>query len=413
MAESYKSEIEEKRNLFRDNDARLKQLQSRQSAMEKDLARRERSLAAERRKWQGQLPRLEHGIAESRQAQEDLEAASRELEAVAESLEAGGFAEGERAELAAMDGKIASLGYDEEARQRSRAAMDELQSFQELHGQLAQAEESLPVELEAAKRAGEMLERRREELAGLQGQHAASVEAAKELPRLQAELDAAESALAQLEREAAEAAGRKGYLEGQLQRLEALKGEIETSSAQLSELEEDQAVYGELAAAFGKQGIQAMLIETVLPRLEEEANILLGRMTDNRMHVQLESQRQPGGGRGDPVETLQINVSDELGPRAYEMYSGGEAFRVNLALRIGLSKALAQRMGAPLPILFIDEGFGSQDAAGRERILDVIAAIEDDFDKIVVITHLEDMKDAFPVRIEVEKGDFGSTFQLG
>ena len=107
---------------------------------------------------------------------------------------------------------------------------------------------------------------------------------------------------------------------------------------------------------------------------------------------------------------MQINVSDELGPRGYEMYSGGEAFRVNLALRIGLSKVLAQRVGAPLPTLFIDEGFGSQDAAGRERILDVIAAIEDDFDKIIVITHLEDLKDAFPVRIEVQKGEYGSTF---
>ena len=94
------------------------------------------------------------------------------------------------------------------------------------------------------------------------------------------------------------------------------------------------------------------------------------------------------------------------------MYSGGEAFRVNLALRIALSKVLAQRMGAPLPTLFIDEGFGSQDAAGRERILDVIGSIEDDFDMIIVITHLEELKDAFPVRIEVQKGEDGSNFWL-
>ncbi|WP_238314796.1 SbcC/MukB-like Walker B domain-containing protein, partial [Methylobacterium crusticola] len=80
------------------------------------------------------------------------------------------------------------------------------------------------------------------------------------------------------------------------------------------------------------------------------------------------------------IETLEIRVSDGLGPRSYEMYSGGEAFRINLALRIGLSKVLAQRMGAPLPTLFIDEGFGTQDAAGRERIMDVISAIQNDFE---------------------------------
>ena len=153
-----------------------------------------------------------------------------------------------------------------------------------------------------------------------------------------------------------------------------------------------------------------MLIETVVPRLEEEANLLLGRMTDNRTYLRLETQRDRRSGKGEPIETLEIQVNDDVGPRSYEMYSGGEAFRVNLALRIALSKVLAQRMGAPLPTLFIDEGFGTQDAVGRERILDVIAAIQDDFDKIIVITHLDDLKDAFPVRIEVQKDALGSTF---
>ena len=232
------------------------------------------------------------------------------------------------------------------------------------------------------------------------------------MPSLQTQLESSDSALKLLEGQVRQATAKQGFLQGEVERLEGIRRDIAGSSVRLSALEEDQAVYRELVGAFGRQGIQAMLIETVLPRLEEEANLLLGRMTDNRMQVQLETQRDRRSGKGDPIETLQINVTDELGPRAYEMYSGGEAFRVNLALRIGLSKVLSQRMGAPLPTLFIDEGFGSQDAAGRERILDVIGAIEADFDKIIVITHLEDLKDAFPVRIEVQKGEFGSSFWL-
>ncbi len=191
-----------------------------------------------------------------------------------------------------------------------------------------------------------------------------------------------------------------------------LREEISSSSSRLASLEEERGIYQELVIALGRQGVQAMLIETVVPRLEEETNVLLGRMTDNRMHVKLETQRERSTGRGELRETLDINVSDELGPRSYEMYSGGEAFRINLALRIALSKVLAQRMGAPLPTLFIDEGFGTQDTAGRERILDVISAIQDDFDKIIVITHLDDLKDMFPVRIEVQKAGNGSTFWL-
>ena len=155
-----------------------------------------------------------------------------------------------------------------------------------------------------------------------------------------------------------------------------------------------------------------MLIETVVPRLEDETNLLLGRMTDNRMNVKFETQRDRASGNGDPRETLDIIVSDELGPRSYEMFSGGEAFRVNLAMRIALSKVLAQRMGAPLPTLFIDEGFGTQDSIGRERILDVISAIGNDFEKVLVITHLDDLKEAFPVSIEVLKDVNGSTFWI-
>jgi exonuclease SbcC len=191
-----------------------------------------------------------------------------------------------------------------------------------------------------------------------------------------------------------------------------LNEEVKSNSSRIGVLQEDQSIYQELVTAFGRQGVQAMLIETVVPRLEEEANLLLGRMTDNRMHVKLETQRERHTGRGEPIETLEINVSDELGLRPYEMYSGGEAFRVNLALRIALSKVLSQRMGAPLPTLFIDEGFGTQDVAGRERIMDVISAIQEDFDKIVVITHLDDLKDLFPARIEVYKDSNGSTFWL-
>ena len=114
----------------------------------------------------------------------------------------------------------------------------------------------------------------------------------------------------------------------------------------------------------------------------------------------------------ESVETLDIFISDEVGERNYDMFSGGERFRVDFALRIALSKLLAWRAGAPLPTLFIDEGFGTQDAEGRDRILDVIKAIEDRFERILVITHLDEVKEAFPVRIEVTRSNAGSTFSL-
>ena len=215
-----------------------------------------------------------------------------------------------------------------------------------------------------------------------------------------------------LERSHEELFRRQVELERETKRLEALEKEIDDKERELKSLREEQGIYGQLAEACGRRGVQAMLIETVLPSLEEEANTLLARMTDGRMHLRLETQRERKTGRGEPIETLEIKISDEMGPRSYELFSGGEAFRINLALRIALSKVLAHRRGAPLPTLFIDEGFGTQDAAGRERILDVISAIEGDFERIIVITHLDELKEAFQARIEVVKEEAGSTFRV-
>ena len=125
------------------------------------------------------------------------------------------------------------------------------------------------------------------------------------------------------------------------------------------------------------------------------------------MKLQLQEGRKM---KGLPSEELQVLISDEIGTRSYETFSGGETFRVNFALRIALSKLLARRSGAPLPILFIDEGFGSQDAAGQERLKEAIQSILSDFQKIIVITHVQEVKDSFPDRIEVVKTDNGSIF---
>jgi exonuclease SbcC len=201
-----------------------------------------------------------------------------------------------------------------------------------------------------------------------------------------------------------------GGLKGRLQRYTDLERRVKEKEELLRHASSEETIYRELAQAFGKKGIQAWLIEMALPELEIETNKLLGRMTDNRMHVKIESQRETR--KGDTVETLDIKIADELGTRNYEMFSGGEAFRINFAIRIALSKLLARRAGAPLPTLIIDEGFGTQDASGLEKLKEAITSIQDDFKKIIVITHIEELKDAFPTRIDVVKTVDGSTIEV-
>lgn len=194
-------------------------------------------------------------------------------------------------------------------------------------------------------------------------------------------------------------------------RCEALEGERPSVQAHLQTAEHDLKIYRELVTALGKDGIQALIIEQAIPEIETEANRILSRLTGNRTQIAIESLRdlKKGGTR----ETLDIKISDELGERSYELYSGGEAFRVDFAVRIALSKLLSTRAGTRLRTLVIDEGFGTQDAEGLENLVEAIQAIAEDFEKILVITHVESLKQAFPVRIDVTKyPDLGSRFEV-
>jgi exonuclease SbcC len=164
--------------------------------------------------------------------------------------------------------------------------------------------------------------------------------------------------------------------------------------------------FAEIVKALGKDGLQALLIEQALPEIEQEANILLAQLTDNQTQIYIESLRDLK--KGGSKETLDIKISDAIGLRPYEMFSGGEAFRIDFALRIAISKLLARRAGTALQTLIIDEGFGSQDDDGLQLIMDSILKIQDNFAKVIIVSHLPSMKEQFPVQFLVEKKASGS-----
>ncbi|MBD3231880.1 AAA family ATPase [Candidatus Dependentiae bacterium] len=201
-----------------------------------------------------------------------------------------------------------------------------------------------------------------------------------------------------------------GNLESELKRIEQFKKDNKIKSEKIKTLEEEISEYQILTQSFGKNGIQALLIENAIPQIEEEANNILTQLSDNQTQVFIESLRDLKN--GGVKETLDIQISDNAGIRPYEMFSGGEAFRVDFALRIAISKLLARRAGTPLQTLIIDEGFGSQDEEGLARLMDAIHAIQNDFSKIIVVSHLAHFKDNFPVHFIIEKNVTGSSIKI-
>lgn len=211
---------------------------------------------------------------------------------------------------------------------------------------------------------------------------------------------------------------KRGSLVQQLSHLEQLESQYEETCQHLQRVRQQYRVYQELAQAFGKNGIQALMIENILPQLEEQTNQILARLTGNQLHVQFLTQKAGKSSRSRRkkdtklIDTLEILIADTRGTRAYETYSGGEAFRINFAIRLALARLLAQRAGTALQMLIIDEGFGTQDAQGCERLIAAINAIASDFSCILTVTHMPKFKAAFQTRIEVSKTNQGSQINI-
>ena len=371
---------------------------------------RRRTLLQRQRATQQERGRLEQQRQQSAEASQLLESLRPRLTAMQHALSAGEFALGERQSLLEIDAEISSLAYDDAKREAAYELTQSLQHWGAKKVALDSAVARLPQDESDIQRGKERAHQMRQDLADAERNLAADRAALSGLPDAERAASDAETASSRLSRERDELLARQGRLQGDAERMEAYRSEIARLEKSHQDAQVEQGIYSDLFAAFGRSGVPAMLIDAAVPHLENEANHLLGRMTDNRMAIKLETQRVSQG--GNTTETLDILISDELGSRNYELFSGGEAFRINLALRIALSKVLSQRLGAPLPTLFIDEGFGTQDAAGRERIVDAIASIQDEFEKIIVITHLDELKDLFPTRIEVLKTEAGSQFWL-
>jgi exonuclease SbcC len=117
------------------------------------------------------------------------------------------------------------------------------------------------------------------------------------------------------------------------------------------------------------------------PELAERASLLLNDLTAGRYpDLDLDESYLP---------TI---VEDG---EAKSVISGGEEDVVNLALRLAISQMIAERAGQPLSLLVLDEIFGSLDEERRASVLDLLRALSDRFPQVVLITHVEGMRDAF------------------
>ena len=320
-------------------------------------------------------------------------------------------------QIRAVEQRIATLNYNRSYHQEVTTALRQAQDWQLHYQQLQQAQEQKPPlqsridELELA------LQERYQAQAAMQKQLATMVAQMEQVTDYSQEIATLEGQIHQRRRHLDDLLAQQGSLTQQLNYLDNLQSQYQDNCERLQKLRQQCRVYQELAQAFGKNGIQALMIENVLPQLEAQTNQILSRLTGNQLHVQFLTQKAGRSKRSRKqesklIDTLDILIADAQGTRPYETYSGGEAFRINFAIRLALARLLAQRSGTSLQMLIIDEGFGTQDAQGCDRLVAAINAISADFSCILTVTHMPQFKEAFQTRIEVLKTNQGSQLRL-
>ncbi|HEU0055242.1 MAG TPA: SMC family ATPase [Longimicrobium sp.] len=137
------------------------------------------------------------------------------------------------------------------------------------------------------------------------------------------------------------------------------------------------------------------LNDTVRPELSEIGSLFLAQLTDGR-YTAMEID-----------EGYNILVLDEGEEKP--VISGGEEDIANLVLRLSLSQMIAERAGHPLSLLILDEVFGSLDVARRDNVVQLLHHLEDRFEQVILITHIEGIRESLDQVLRVEYDERAGT----
>ncbi|MEW5994514.1 MAG: hypothetical protein AB1744_08975, partial [Candidatus Zixiibacteriota bacterium] len=146
--------------------------------------------------------------------------------------------------------------------------------------------------------------------------------------------------------------------------------------------------YGEKLAGLMTQ-YRSLLIARIRPTLAEFSSRLISEMTDGRYSlVELD-------------EKYNLRLMDSGRYYGVDRFSGGEKDLANLCLRLAISLALMESAGLTNSFIILDEVFGSQDNERKELIIRSLANLKHRFPQILLITHVEDIKDRVEQLVEV------------
>ncbi len=180
-------------------------------------------------------------------------------------------------------------------------------------------------------------------------------------------------------------------------RLGQCTAQLEGAQRELSDVRETIRDYEVLKSAF--KDIPVNVHERLKPAIQEEVSSLLDGLTHGKYSAV----------RISDDYTLEVLYNGIFYP--IYRFSGGEKDLINLCLRIGISHvlvSLSKTQGVVrMDSLFLDETFSSLDAERRQMLMGALMSLKSFFSQIVIITHVEDIKEALPRSYEITEDQYG------
>ena len=209
---------------------------------------------------------------------------------------------------------------------------------------------------------------------------------------LRAQHDGAAGELRSAELDAVAAAGEMATAQAAVERAELATVELDRARGTLDALDRQKRLHDELDRAY--TDLRTDLNVQLRPEMSELASAFLTELTDAR-YDELELD-----------DSYNLTVLEDGVPKP--VISGGEQDIANLCLRLAISQMIAERAGQTFSLLILDEVFGSLDESRRQNVVELLKGLQDRFEQVIVITHIEQVREGLDrvisVRYDEERG---------
>ena len=358
--------------------------------------------------------------AQLEEQQRDTRALASEAE---EELQRAGFLALETADPPALAAGIQAELSQLEAARRARGELDgRRQSLEQQQSQLASAVAVALAQRDSARArladfaakqkdaARQLLAARRELLAMAASSSWPGLEA---LPAGRDEADVVEALRAEGQRASATAAARLATARQAVERGEQAIARVAELRAHRSQLEARAALHKTLADHLKANEIVAWIQEEALTRLAAEGSRHLSQLSQGRYELRLGAGDEAPAARAEQ-DYYVVDHWNGDSVRSVRTLSGGETFLASLGLALALAESLAElsaggRAAEALESLFLDEGFGSLDSETLDVVVDALDALHGGQRLVGIVTHVRELAERLPARLEVRRTGSVST----